>query len=69
MSSHVQAVEEVMEEFGMTREQAEAVVDLEEVGFVMDESGAILPEVNPDEPITLPLELYPHDDQEYVQWN
>ena len=69
MNSHDQAVEEVMETFGMTQEEAEEVVNLEEVGIVMDENGTILPELDPDEPITLPLELYPHSDQEYVQWN
>ena len=68
MGTHEQAVQEVMEAFGMTEEEAEEVVELEEVGFVMDETGAILPDVDPDEPITVPLELY-QEAREDVQWN
>jgi hypothetical protein len=68
MGTHEQAVQEVMEAFGMTAEEAEQLVDLEEVGFVMDETGAILPDVDPDEPITIPLELY-QEVREDVQWN
>ena len=66
MSSHNQAVEEVMTTFGMTAEEAEQVVDLEEVGFVMDETGAILPDVDPDAPITLP---WTTETEGAAQWN
>lgn len=69
MGTHEQAVQEVMETFGVTEAEAEQIVDLEEVGFVMDENGAILPDVDPDEPIGIPLELYQDNDQEHVQWN
>jgi hypothetical protein len=69
MNSHDQAVQEVMETFGVTKAEAEEIVDLEEVGFVMDETGAILPDVDPDAPIAIPLEIYQDNDQEHVQWN
>lgn len=66
MNSHEQAVQEVMETFGMTLEEAEQVVDLEEGGFVMDETGAILPDVDPDAPIDMPLIV---EIDESVRWN
>lgn len=65
MSSHDQAVQEVMETFGMTQAEAEEIVELEEVGFVMDEDGAILPDVDPDAPI----DISPFIDDESVKWN
>lgn len=65
-NSHDQAVEEVMDTFGMTREEAEEVVELEEVGFVMNEDGVILPDVDPDAPID--MERFT-DQEDTVKWN
>lgn len=65
-NSHDQAVSELMEEFGMTQEEAEQAADLEEVGFVMDENGAILPDVDPDAPIDISPFIEP---DESVKWN
>lgn len=44
--SHVQAVQEVMETFGVTEEQAEQVVALEEEGYVTEEDGTVF--LDPD---------------------
>lgn len=66
MNSHDQAVEELMEEFGMTREEAEETADLEEVGFVMDEDGAILPDVDPDAPIDISPFI---ETEDTAKWN
>lgn len=64
MDAHEQAVEELME-LGWSEEEAEQMVELEEVGFVMDvETGAILPDVDPDTPI----DMSPFQ-EDTVQWN
>lgn len=66
MTSHDQAVQELMDEFGMTQAEAEQAAALEEVGFVMNEDGVILPDVDPDAPIDLTPFIEP---DESVQWN
>ncbi|TXH48160.1 MAG: hypothetical protein E6Q97_25490 [Desulfurellales bacterium] len=65
MSSHDQAVQELMDEFGMTQAEAEQAADLEEVGFVMNEDGVILPDVDPDAPI----DMSPFQGEDTVKWN
>jgi hypothetical protein len=59
------AVQELIEEFGFSPEEAEAVARLEEVGFVFDQDGAILPDIDPDEPIG----LEPATEQAAAGWN
>lgn len=66
MTSHDQAVQELMDEFGMTQAETEQAADLEEVGFVMNEDGVILPDVDPDAPIDLTPFIEP---DESVKWN
>lgn len=58
------AVQELMEEFGFSREEAEEAAALEEVGFVFDEDGALL-DVDPDAPI----DLEPATEQAAAGWN
>ena len=59
------AVDELMEEFGFSQKGAEQVAALEEVGFVFDEDGTILQEVDPDAPI----DLEPATEQSAAGWN
>lgn len=59
------AVQELMEEFWLTEQQAIEIAELEEMGFVCDETGAILPDVDPDQPI----DLAPPTGQGEVRWN
>lgn len=73
-SSHEQAVQELMETFGWSQEQAEEAADLEEVGFVLDETGAILADVDPDAPVdvsrfTDPPIVKATDEEDAAQWN
>lgn len=62
--NHDQAVEELMETFGVSQAEAEEMAGLEEVGFVFDEDGVILPDVDPDEPINLEV-----NEQGSAPWN
>lgn len=66
MTSHDQAVQEVMETFGVTETEAEEIVELEEAGFVVDADGAIT-DIDPDAPIG--LTPYLDDDHGNVIWN
>lgn len=58
------AVDEITEEFGASREEAETMAALEELGIVFDENGAIT-EVDPNAPI----ELVPNTEQTAAGWN
>lgn len=58
------AVDEITEEFGASREEAETMAALEELGIVFDENGAIT-EVDPN----VPIELVPNTEQTAAGWN
>ena len=59
-----QAVEELMQEFGLSQEDAETMAATEELGVVFDETGTII-DVDPDEPI----DLVPSTEQTAAGWN
>lgn len=58
------AVDEIMETFGVSQEEAETMAEMEALGVVFGEDGAIT-EVDPDAPI----ELVPNTEQTAAGWN
>lgn len=59
------AVQELIEEFGLSPEEAETMAAMEELGVVFDQAGSILPDIDPDEPIG----LEPATEQAAAGWN
>jgi hypothetical protein len=58
------AVDEIMEEFGVSETEAQAIAEAEDLGLILDADGTIL-DVDPDEPI----DLVPATDDEMARWN
>lgn len=58
------AVDELMEEFGLSEEEAAAMAAMEELGIVFDEDGTIT-DVDPNAPI----DLVPNTEQTAAGWN
>lgn len=58
------AVDEIMETFGVSQEEAETKAGMEALGVVFGEDGTIT-EVDPD----VPIELVPNTEQTAAGWN